>query len=136
MIQAIICWPQEMVSMTTFAVSEKKMRQLLLKMEELGLREEDLLEKFIRASGRGGQKINKTSSSVYLKHIPTGIEVKCMKDRSQSVNRFLARREILEKLEDLSGGKSKRTLEIEKIKKRKSKKKKRSKEKYDEGAGE
>lgn len=122
--------------MTTFAVSEKKMRQLLLKMEELGLREEDLLEKFIRASGRGGQKINKTSSSVYLKHIPTGIEVKCMKDRSQSVNRFLARREILEKLEDLSGGKSKRTLEIEKIKKRKSKKKKRGKEKYDEGAGE
>ena len=122
--------------MTTFAVSEKKMRQLLLKMEELGLREEDLLEKFIRASGRGGQKINKTSSSVYLKHIPTGIEVKCMKERSQSVNRFLARRELLERLEDLSGGKSKRTLEIEKIRKRKSKKKKRSKEKYDEGAGE
>ena len=120
--------------MTTFAVSEKKMRQLLQKMEELGLREEELLEKFIRASGRGGQKINKTSSSVYLKHIPTGIEVKCMKDRSQSVNRFLARRELLEKLEDHLGGKSKRTLEIEKIKKRKAKKKKRGKEKYDEGA--
>ena len=122
--------------MTTFAVSEKKMRQLLRKMEELGLREEDLLEKFIRASGRGGQKINKTSSSVYLKHIPTGIEVKCMKDRSQSVNRFLARRELLEKLEDHLGGKSKRTLEIEKLKKRKAKKKKRGREKYDEGAGE
>ena len=122
--------------MTTFAVSEKKMRQLLQKMEKLGLREEDLLEKFIRASGRGGQKINKTSSSVYLKHIPTGIEVKCMKDRSQSVNRFLARREILERLEDLSGGKSKKTLEIEKLKKRKAKKKKRGREKYDEGAGE
>ena len=122
--------------MTTFAVSEKKMRQLLQKMEELGLREEDLLEKFIRASGRGGQKINKTSSSVYLKHIPTGIEVKCMKERSQSVNRFLARRELLERLEDLSGGKSRRTLEIEKLRKRKSKKKKRAKEKYDEGAGE
>ena len=125
-----------MIPMTTFAVSEKKMRQLLQKMEALGLREEDLLEKFIRASGRGGQKINKTSSSVYLKHIPTGIEVKCMKERSQSVNRFLARRELLEKLEDLSGGKSKRTLEIEKLKKRKAKKKKRSKEKYDEGVGE
>ena len=123
-----------MIPMTTFAVSEKKMRQLLLQMEKLGLREEDLLEKFIRASGRGGQKINKTSSSVYLKHIPTGIEVKCMKDRSQSVNRFLARRELLERLEDLSGGKSKRTLEIEKIRKRKSKKKKRAKEKYDEGS--
>ncbi|MDT8318802.1 MAG: peptide chain release factor-like protein [bacterium] len=120
--------------MTTFAVSEKKMRQLLLKMEALGLREEDLLEKFIRASGRGGQKINKTSSSVYLKHIPTGIEVKCMKDRSQSVNRFLARRELLERLEDLGGGKSKRTLEIEKVRKRKAKKKKRGREKYDEGA--
>ena len=119
--------------MTTFAVSEKKMRQLLQKMKELGLREEDLLEKFIRASGRGGQKINKTSSSVYLKHIPTGIEVKCTKERSQSVNRFLARRELLERLEDLSGGKSKRTLEIERIRKRKSKKKKRGMEKYDEG---
>ena len=117
--------------MTTFAVSEKKMRQLFLKMEKLGLREEDLLEKFIRASGRGGQKINKTSSSVYLKHIPTGIEVKCMKDRSQSVNRFLARREILERLEDLSGGKSNRSLQIEKIRKRKSKKKKRGREKYE-----
>ncbi len=136
MAQAIIALPQEIIHMTTFAVSEKKMRQLLLQMEKLGLREEDLLEKFIRASGRGGQKINKTSSSVYLKHIPTGIEVKCMKDRSQSVNRFLARRELLERLEDLSGGKSKRTLEIEKIRKRKSKKKKRGKEKYDEGSGE
>ena len=135
MAQTIICQAQKTINMTTFAVSEKKMKQLLLKMEELGLREEDLLEKFIRASGRGGQKINKTSSSVYLKHIPTGIEVKCMKDRSQSVNRFLARREILERLEDLSGGKSKKTLEIEKLKKRKAKKKKRGREKYDEGAG-
>ena len=100
-------------------------------MEEMGLREEDLEEKFIRASGRGGQKVNKSSSAVYLKHIPTGFEVKCMKDRSQSINRFLARRELLERLEASKGGKTVSDRKAEKIKKQKAKKKKRSKIKYD-----
>jgi len=77
--------------MPTFAVSEEKNKWLKEKMESLGIREEDILEKFIRSSGKGGQKVNKTATCVYIKHIPTGIEVKCMKDRSQSINRFLAR---------------------------------------------
>ena len=88
--------------MVSFAVSEEKNRWLQAKMEALGVREKDLEEKFIRSSGRGGQKVNKTSSCVYLKHVPTGIEVKCMKDRSQSLNRFLARRELFSKNREVS----------------------------------
>lgn len=117
--------------MTNFAVSEEKNRWLKRKMEELGVDEKDFEEKFIRASGRGGQKLNKTSSSVYLKHIPTGLEVKCMKERSQSVNRFLARRELLERIESLSGKKTKADLKLDKIRKQKAKRKKRTKNKYD-----
>ena len=101
----------------------------------MGLREEDLEEKFIRASGRGGQKVNKSSSAVYLKHIPTGLEVKCMKERSQSINRFLARRELLERIEATRGGKTASEKKAEKIKKQKAKKKKRSKIKYDSNNG-
>ena len=72
-------------------------------MEELGIFEKDIEEKFVRSSGHGGQNVNKTSTCVYLKHIPTGIEVKCMKDRSQSINRFLARRELIKKFEMVTG---------------------------------
>ena len=121
--------------MPEFAVTPEKNAKLKKKMEELGVREEDLLEKFIRASGRGGQKINKTSSSVYLKHLPTGLDVKCMKERSQSVNRFLARRELLEKIEALQRGKGVRDKKLEKIRKQKAKRRKRSVKKYD-GEGE
>ena len=120
--------------MITFAVSEKKNRALQKKMEELGIREEDFEEKFIKASGKGGQKVNKTSASVYVKHLPTGLSVKCMKERSQSINRFLARRELVEKIEELKTGKSKSTIERDKVRKRKAKKKKRSKDKYDSGS--
>ena len=88
-------------SMLNFAVSEEKNKWLREKMESLNIREQDILEKFIRSSGKGGQKVNKTSSCVYIKHIPTGIEIKCMKDRSQSINRFLARRELREDREEI-----------------------------------
>ncbi|MDP2992520.1 MAG: peptide chain release factor-like protein, partial [Deltaproteobacteria bacterium] len=70
--------------MPAFAVSEEKNKWLTETMEALGIQEKDIEEKFIRSSGKGGQKVNKTSTCVYLKHLPTGIEVKCMKDRSQS----------------------------------------------------
>ena len=82
-----------------FAVSKTKEQALRVKMERLGIRERDLEEKFIRSSGRGGQKVNKTSSCVYLKHRPTGIEVKCQQERSQARNRFLARRILARKIE-------------------------------------
>jgi protein subunit release factor B len=59
-------------------------------LRELGLRREDLVEKFIRSAGKGGQNVNKTSTCVYLKHLPTGIEVKCQQERSQAMNRVTA----------------------------------------------
>ena len=112
--------------MTSFAVSEEKNRWLQAKMEGLGIQEKDIEEKFIRSSGRGGQKINKTSSCVYLRHLPTGIEVKWMRERSQSLNRFLARRELLARIERLSGQLTKKELQVQKIKKQKSRRKKRA----------
>lgn len=112
--------------MTTFAVSEEKNRWLKEKMESLGIREADIEEKFVRSSGKGGQKVNKTATCVYLKHIPTGIEIKCMKDRSQSINRFLARRELIQKIEKMLGIASGKDSKQEKIKKQKAKRKKRS----------
>jgi protein subunit release factor B len=63
---------------------------------------QDIEEKFIRSSGHGGQNVNKTATCVYIKHIPTGTEVKCMETRSQSINRFLARRELVKKLGSLT----------------------------------
>jgi peptide chain release factor len=111
----------------TFAVSEEKNRYLRDRMEELGIFEKDIDEKFVRSSGHGGQNVNKTSTCVYLKHVPTGIEVKCMKDRSQSINRFLARRELVKRIEGLSPSGD---TEREKIRKQKAKSKKRSRLKH------
>ncbi|KAF0182947.1 MAG: class I peptide chain release factor [Nitrospirae bacterium] len=111
--------------MQTFAVSEEKNRWLRHEMEALGIGEADIEEKFVRSSGKGGQKVNKTSSCVYLLHKPTGLEVKCMKDRSQSINRFLARRELLEKIKKLRGLPTADDLEREKIRKQKQKKRRR-----------
>lgn len=112
------------------ATSREKLDALASRMEKLGIREEDLLEKFILGSGSGGQKINKTSSCVYLKHLPTGIEIKCQRERSRELNRLLARRELCEKLEEkLFQEKSNRQKEIEKIRRQKRRRSRRSKEK-------
>lgn len=116
--------------MKAFAVSEKKNKWLQERMKTLGILEKDIEEKFIRSSGKGGQKVNKTSNCVYLKHLPTGVEIKCMKERSQSINRFLARRELVEKIDYLSGNVTTAGLKAEKLKKQKSKRKKRAKDKY------
>lgn len=72
---------------------------LLKWMKKLGINEEDLLEKFVLGSGTGGQKINKTSSCVYLKHIPSGIEIKCQRGRSREANRHYAREELCRRVE-------------------------------------
>lgn len=79
--------------------SRDKIRELLTRMTRLGIAREDLEESFIRGSGHGGQKVNKTSSTVRLKHLPTGIEVRCQEQRSLSQNRYLAREELCHKLE-------------------------------------
>jgi len=116
--------------MTLFAVSEEKNKWLQERMEALGIYERDIEEKFVRSSGSGGQKVNKTSTCVYLKHIPTGIEVKWMEERSQSLNRFLARRELAQRIERLLGKLTVKDREIEKTKRQKLKRKKRAKLKY------
>ncbi len=116
--------------MTSFSVSEEKDQWLKKRMEALHIHEKDIEEKFIRSSGRGGQKVNKTSTCVYLKHIPTGIEVKWMKERSQSLNRFLARRELVKRIEKLSGQLTPEDVKIHKAKRQKSKRKKRARLKY------
>jgi len=113
--------------MPTFAVSPEKQDTLRLRMERLGIREQDLVEKFIRSSGKGGQKVNKASTCVYIKHIPTGIEVKCQEERSQSLNRFLARRILADKIEKMILGKiSEEEQRIEKIRRQKRKKSKKA----------
>ena len=121
--------------MLTFAVSEEKNKWLKEKMEALQVHEKDILEKFVRSSGKGGQKVNKSATCVYLKHLPTGIEVKCMKDRSQSINRFLARRQLVEKIEVLSGNVTHHDLMEKKIRRQKTKREKRTKMKYHTSLG-
>lgn len=116
--------------MINFAVSEEKNKWLRDKMEALCILERDIEEKFVRSSGKGGQKVNKTATCVYIKHIPTGIEIKCMKDRSQSTNRFLARRELIERIEKLLGIKTGNDIEREKIRKQKAKKQRRANQKH------
>ena len=116
-----------------FALNDEKNRLLKERMEALGIHEKDIEEKFIRSSGRGGQKVNKTSTCVYLKHIPTGIEVKFMRERSQSLNRFLARRELVKRIEKLSGQLTPDDVKITKTKRQKLKRKKRARLKYGRG---
>lgn len=119
--------------MPVFAVSPEKNLELQKRMEALGVREEDIEESFVRSSGKGGQHVNKTSTCVQLVHRPTGIEVKCMKERSQSMNRFFARRELLDKIEEACGGTTKKMAEAEKLRRQKSRRKRKSVKKYGEG---
>jgi protein subunit release factor B len=121
---------EERLRMVLFAVSEEKNRWLKEKMEALGIHEKDIEERFIRSSGSGGQKVNKTSTCVYLKHIPTGIEVKCMRERNQSLNRFLARRELILRIEKQSGQLTPEDVKSEKARRQKLKRKKRARLKY------
>lgn len=116
--------------MGDFNVSLSKERVLKEKMVRLGVRECDIVESFIRSSGPGGQNVNKVATSVYLKHIPSGIEVKCGKERSQALNRFLARRILVNKIEAVVLGRaSEERKRIEKIRRQKRKRSKRAKEK-------
>ena len=120
--------------MSKFGVSPEKEEVLLKKMDELGVKESDLDEKFIRSGGPGGQNVNKVATCVQLKHLPTGITVKIQKDRTQGVNRFLARRSLLSKIEEqLSGKPTKEQLKIKKIQKQKKRRKRKTKIKLESG---
>jgi protein subunit release factor B len=94
-------------------------------MQALGIHDSDLEEKFILGSGRGGQKINKTASCVQLSHLPTGLVIKCQKDRSREMNRFLARRELCRKLEEQLTGTSREQQQADKIRKQKQRRQRR-----------
>lgn len=116
--------------MGIFPVSPVKEKLLFEKMETFDILEEDIKESFVRSQGRGGQNVNKTSTCVYLKHIPTGIEVKCQQERSQALNRYRARVILVNKIERLiKGKKSEERQRIARIRRQKRKRSKRAKEK-------
>lgn len=102
--------------------------QLRQRMDRLGIREADLIEQFVRGSGPGGQKINKTSSCVLLSHPPTGITVRCGDERSQALNRFRARASLCDTLEARARGEADaRTQEQERIRRQKRRRSRRQK---------
>jgi protein subunit release factor B len=115
--------------MSAFPVSPDKEAQLAQRMIALGVREADLEETFVRSSGHGGQNVNKTATCVMLLHRPTGLRVKCQTTRQQGVNRFLARRLLLDKIEALRKGHADaERARIEKIRRQKRRRSRRAKQ--------
>ncbi len=116
--------------MNIYPVSEKKNRQLEEKMKSLGLKDADFEESFIRSGGAGGQNVNKVSSCVALRHRPTGLAVKCQRERSQALNRFLAKRQLVEMIESrVRGAESSQRQAVEKVRRQKRRRSRRAKEK-------
>ena len=111
-------------------ITREKWQQLQLQMNALGIVEDDLQEKFILGSGSGGQKINKTSSCVWIKHLPSGLTVKCHQERSQEMNRYFARQRLCEKMDTiLKKEKSDHQQAIEKMRRQKKRRSRRTKQK-------
>jgi len=116
--------------MSAFPVSLEKANQLAQRMTALGVCESDIDESFVRSGGHGGQNVNKTSTCVMLLHRPTGLQVKCQETRQQGLNRFIARRVLLDKIEERKHGfVAAQRAEIEKIRRQKRKRSKRAKAK-------
>ena len=117
-------------AVSTFPVSPEKESQLAQRMAALGVREADIAESFVRSGGHGGQNVNKVSTCVMLLHRPTGVAVKCQATRQQGLNRFIARRLLLDKVEEKKNGFiAAQRAEIEKIRRQKRKRSRRAKTK-------
>lgn len=111
-------------------INPQKMADIENRLEAYGIKKEDVVEKFIRSSGSGGQNVNKVSTAVYLKHLPTGLEVKMQRERSQVLNRFLAWRLLLDKIASrVLGEKSRQRQAAEKVRRQKRKRSRRAKNK-------
>lgn len=110
--------------------TKEKLAALEKKMAALGIDKSDIQFKFIKASGRGGQKVNKSSSAVFVRHLKSDLSVKCGKSRSQHLNKFLALRSLVEKIERQMNGLTPETAElIEKIRKQKQTRKRKARKK-------
>jgi protein subunit release factor B len=114
--------------MRSSPVNPDKTQQLAQRMAALGVRESDIEESFVRSGGHGGQNVNKTSTCVMLLHRPTGLQVKCQATRQQGLNRFIARRLLLDKIEELQTGQAAAEVSrVEKIRRQKLKRSRRAK---------
>jgi protein subunit release factor B len=116
------------VTGSQFPVSADKVRELRARLDKLGIREDDLEEQFVRSGGKGGQNVNKVATCVMLVHLPSGMRVKCQQERSQGMNRYLARKLLADKIETERLGKaSAREQEMEKVRRQKRRRSRRSK---------
>ncbi len=115
--------------MNSLPVSPDKQAQLAQRMAALGVREADIEETFVRSGGHGGQNVNKTATCVMVLHRPTGVQVKCQATRQQGLNRFLARRLLLNKIEELRTGRiAAERARIEKVRRQKRRRSRRAKQ--------
>ena len=111
-----------------FPVSQERLLALQGRMLGLGIREEDLRETFVTSQGKGGQNVNKVATCVVLVHAPSGVAIKCQKERSQGLNRYFARKILADRIEEARlGAESKRVQEAERIRRQKRRRSRRAK---------